>query len=356
MLKDIRVTPWKATPDRPPVGRGLYITERMIDAYGPTDDCRKCSTGLGNHSAACRQRFEQIQADLLAEKLRNNPVESEQTLVAPAPAAGSSASAAPDAVSPAQEQQGGGQPAAGSTAPAPEAPGVGSGEAPPPRPMEIDKSTSSGRPAEERPDEQGSAKKPRVAMIGNLAVCELAVCEEGFDEAYDPEWDPHPKLEQRCSGRCSTHASRCQLRMNHKNECACRRCLMAHIGSVVVDAEEQVMEVSAELHEADQWKEKTIHYDYYTGEPLDEDLYQKGRDDELKAMDEHGVLCGSVDGRCEGWEAHWWISYCAHEGGQGPLEVCCHRSTTGIPRRQSSRYTAVDVSPSYIEQGRFGPG
>ena len=32
-----------------------------------------------------------------------------------------------------------------------------------------------------------------------------------------------------------------------------------------------------------------IHYDYYSGEPLDEDLYQKGRDDELRAMQDYGV-------------------------------------------------------------------
>ena len=52
---------------------------------------------------------------------------------------------------------------------------------------------------------------------------------------------------------------------------------------------EQLVEVSAELHEHDQWSPKTIHYDYYTGEPLDEDLYQKGRDDELQAMKDYGV-------------------------------------------------------------------
>ena len=31
------------------------------------------------------------------------------------------------------------------------------------------------------------------------------------------------------------------------------------------------------------------HYDYYSGEPLDEDLYQKGRDDELREMQDYGV-------------------------------------------------------------------
>ena len=43
------------------------------------------------------------------------------------------------------------------------------------------------------------------------------------------------------------------------------------------------------MHEHEQWEPKKIHYDYYSGEPLDEDLYQKGRDDELRAMQDYGV-------------------------------------------------------------------
>ena len=75
MLQDIRFTPWKPTPGKSAqvVGRNMYITERMIDAHGPTDSCRKCSTGPGNHSAECRQRIEKIQYDLLQEKLKQAP-------------------------------------------------------------------------------------------------------------------------------------------------------------------------------------------------------------------------------------------------------------------------------------------
>jgi len=74
LVAQITATPWepgKATRLESSTlkYRGLYITERMIDTHGPTMDCKKCSTGLGQHSAACRQRFEQIQADLLQEKL-----------------------------------------------------------------------------------------------------------------------------------------------------------------------------------------------------------------------------------------------------------------------------------------------
>ena len=93
MLQDIRFAPWKTTQGKSAqvVGRNMYITERMIDAHGPTDSCRKCSTGQGNHSAECRQRFEKIQYDLLQEKLRQAPIipedSGEQTAVTPAPAA-----------------------------------------------------------------------------------------------------------------------------------------------------------------------------------------------------------------------------------------------------------------------------
>ena len=96
MLQDIRFTPWKPTPGKSAqfVGRNMYITERMIDAHGPTDSCRKCSTGQGNHSAECRQRFEKIQYDLLQEKLGQAPIipeeSGEQTVVTLAPAAGES--------------------------------------------------------------------------------------------------------------------------------------------------------------------------------------------------------------------------------------------------------------------------
>ena len=74
MLQNIRFTPWKPTSGKSAqvVGRNMYITDRMIDAHVTTDNCRKCSTGQGNHSAECRQRFEKIQYDLSQEKLRHS--------------------------------------------------------------------------------------------------------------------------------------------------------------------------------------------------------------------------------------------------------------------------------------------
>ena len=104
MLQNIRFTPWKPTPGKSAqvVGRNMYITERMIDAHGTTDNCRKCSTGQENHSAECRQRFEKIQYDLLQEKLRQAPVlpedSGDQTVVTPAPAASSSSPSAEERI------------------------------------------------------------------------------------------------------------------------------------------------------------------------------------------------------------------------------------------------------------------
>ena len=47
IIQNIGVTPWKQTPDKSTgtIGRNMYITERMIDAHGPTNDCKKCSIG-----------------------------------------------------------------------------------------------------------------------------------------------------------------------------------------------------------------------------------------------------------------------------------------------------------------------
>ena len=58
----------------------------------------------------------------------------------------------------------------------------------------------------------------------------------------------------------------------------------SHFGDQEKDRIEQLLEASGELHEQDQWSPKAIHYDYHAGEPLDEVLYQKGRDDKLQTM------------------------------------------------------------------------
>ena len=39
---------------------------------------------------------------------------------------------------------------------------------------------------------ESDVKKPRVAASGALTVCELAVCEDGYDQSFDPAWDLIP--------------------------------------------------------------------------------------------------------------------------------------------------------------------
>ena len=39
---------------------------------------------------------------------------------------------------------------------------------------------------------ESDVKKPRVADIGALTVCEFAVCEDGYDRSFDPAWDLIP--------------------------------------------------------------------------------------------------------------------------------------------------------------------
>ena len=83
---------------------------------------------------------------------------------------------------------------------------------------------------EEMQTGESDVKKPRVAAIGAFTVCELAVCEEGYDQSFDAAWDPIPKRSARCDAKCHDHGHRCQLREGHFQSCACRRCLMSHIG------------------------------------------------------------------------------------------------------------------------------
>ena len=56
LVASIRVTPWSTTVKSSAgiVNRSMHITEKMIDAHGPTDDCPKRSSGKGSHSQACR--------------------------------------------------------------------------------------------------------------------------------------------------------------------------------------------------------------------------------------------------------------------------------------------------------------
>jgi len=339
MLKLVNATPWD-----PKVGiedegtgqhggrkpRGMYITEAMIDKHKPTDGCPKCSTGLGKHSDECRKRFERIQADLLAESLAERPADEDAVMSADLgageaadvalPGAASSAGAGGNlrngdlshAASPAQ----GANTSSHSTeqnrdadmvlrAPARYSSDLGMDG----RPALGGQRSSDvvlGAPARYSSDLgmspesvasgalSGDGPPTKQQRIAGLAVCELAVCEEHFSETHDPIWDPIPSAANRCYGRCEAHDCTCSLRVGHDAECACRRCLISAIAALVcTGASEvthaQVCTLAAVAARRESDTVPTVHYDYYTGEPLDEDLYQQGKDDELQAMGQYGV-------------------------------------------------------------------
>ena len=65
-------------------------------------------------------------------------------------------------------------------------------------------------------------------------MCELTVCEDGYDQSFDPAWDPIPRRSARCDANCHDHGHRCQLREVHFKSCACRRCFYCEgVGDVV---------------------------------------------------------------------------------------------------------------------------
>ena len=57
----------------------------------------------------------------------------------------------------------------------------------------------------------------------------------------------------RCDAKRHDNGHRCQLREGHFKSCACRRCLMFHIGHLTAESadREEIMDVRSELHEHD---------------------------------------------------------------------------------------------------------
>ncbi|CAK0848098.1 unnamed protein product, partial [Prorocentrum cordatum] len=217
------------------IRKSMYITENMLNTYGPTDNCPKCSYGKGQHSDQCRQRFETIAQERLEAKLL------EETKGGPVQ----------EAAEPNKRQR------------------IGA-----------------------------LVKAPEVVVLAGFSVCELAVCEEDDDQGEGPPWDMIPKAAERRDGLCEGHVGRCAYRRDHDGECACRRCLIGAAKKLNPDAEVVASlcalwsrRLTAEQCDWSQEPELAakIHYDYYTGEPLDEVKYQKGKADELQAMAEYGV-------------------------------------------------------------------
>ena len=256
-LMEIRVTPWSTKQPREAIEsakRNMYITERMIDAHGTTDSCPKCTDGKGQHSQACRERFERIQSDLLNEKLKSEPVIEQRAGDINVPV--ESTVDRPDAVMTDLAVQ-----------------GAASGSGGQASIMDV-------------ADGDRVDKRQRVATIRDLAVCELAVCEDGDSELHDPPWDPVPAAENRCEGQCEEHSYRCYRRKEHRGDCQCRQCIMLYVASFT-EAEDsaKLCPVNFESHD----EQPKAHYDYYTGDPLDEDAYQQAKADELQAMEDYGV-------------------------------------------------------------------
>ena len=139
---------------------------------------------------------------------------------------------------------------------------------------------------------QSDRNEDSGAMVAGLAVCEL----DG-DEEHDPPWDPIPLADNRCLGVCEEHQSRCAKRLQHRGDCTCRRCLilrinaLCDIGDFTGSAHVQTLAAIAMVDDDEELEEEPaeVHYDYYTGDPLDEEKYQRGMADELQAMQEYGV-------------------------------------------------------------------
>ncbi|CAK0862523.1 unnamed protein product, partial [Prorocentrum cordatum] len=316
LLRQISVTPWDPTPARAKEiarPKGLYITERMIDRHGPTSECLKCSTGRGQLSDACRQRFEHIVQEELERRLKTegaSPATPAPPGVAPGTPVPESAPGPSQRSQPEDRAPGAPRPGAQvqeATADQPPRSSVGNI---PDTPMDTkDDATRKHQVEAAETEDQGGKRqriellgvRPEVTVIAGLSVCELAVCEADDSEEYDPVWDPIPMPESRCDGRCPSHGGRCALRADHRGGCACRLCLI-HAARAV----EAPSAVVAGLYSM--WADglddevetpQMVHYDYCSGEPLDEELYQEGRRDELEAMREYGVYSEIPISQCQ---------------------------------------------------------
>ena len=142
-----------------------------------------------------------------------------------------------------------------------------------------------------------ACKKSRIAVLLDNRLCSLAVCEDGHSEEEDPVWDPVPSRNARCLGVCEDHEGRCGRRQAHQGPCQCRRCFIKSVAAILLKSAgevlyEEMMTLAPVVYGSDDlpWQPAgKIHYDYYTGEPLDEEKYQAGKQDELEAMQQYEV-------------------------------------------------------------------
>ena len=123
-------------------------------------------------------------------------------------------------------------------------------------------------------------------------MCELTVCEDGYDQTFDAAWELVPPRCARCSGMLEN--TRVSLSVARAHEGQHRQAFTEH-----GDHEWEIMAVSGEMHEMDEWEPKLIHCKYYTGEPLGENFHQRGRDDELPAMQDCWCSAGYASQDCD---------------------------------------------------------
>ena len=286
LLELIEVTPWspaiKKEPGAAGVPRHMYITEKMIDWFGPTDDCPKCSTGKGSHSVSCRQRFEKLQSELLAEKLAKEgeatqtQARQESTASASTQEVRTGPGAAPVEAG-AEAQMEVSLPQGEKTARSEAAGSAGPEAAEDAAWGELQARVKRRALEREQPAEETSTQN---MMIGGLAVCEL-----DNDDESDPLWDPIPVTSNRRPGRCGEHEKKRMRRLDRYEACTCRQCVIMGVAPLAVAPRW----FGVPENENEEQLEPEVHYDYYTGEPLDEELYQQGKNDELMAMQEYGV-------------------------------------------------------------------
>ncbi|CAK0790038.1 unnamed protein product [Prorocentrum cordatum] len=286
LAKQIDAAPSAPVPERAgsSIRKSMYIAEIMLSTYGPTGNCPKCSYGRGQRSEQRRQRFNAIAQERLEAKLAE---EARGGAALGTPAAPGPAPQAPPRV-PAGAQATASSPAAAASstpptpAAAPATPGMDTSA---PKALVRDPAADSSEP-NKRQRVGALVQAPVVVVIAGPSVCELVVCAEA-------------------------RVGRCAYRRDHAGQCARRRCLIGCAKKLNPDAE-----VVASLcalwsrrmtREQPDWgldpnsPEPTveIHYDYYTGDPLDEEKYQKGKADELQAMAEHGVYRKIRIAECE---------------------------------------------------------
>ena len=126
-----------------------------------------------------------------------------------------------------------------------------------------------------------------------------------------------------------------------------------HLTADSADQDEEFMDVSGELHEHEQWEPEKIHHDLHSGEPLDEDLYQKGRDGELRAMQDWGVYVEIPIREAVGGKHIRGFPIAHMKGDRVRWRFFGHRGEHRVSRGQSPGHATTDDRASKHQSCRF---